>query len=132
MKGSAWFRREGLGEAIAQDVRFGLRSLYKNPGFTIAAIVTIALGIGSSTAVFSVVNGVLLRPLPFDEPDRLVMLEESIPASNRFGLSSRPAIPIVLPGMVMVVEPPCELLRPSQRPVTIASAIQTYMTSFQT
>jgi putative ABC transport system permease protein len=85
MKGSAWFRSEGLGEAVAQDVRFGLRSLCKNPGFTIAAIVTLALGIGSTTAVFGVVNGVLLRPLPFHEPDRLVMLEEKwLPRFSRF------------------------------------------------
>jgi hypothetical protein len=75
MKGSAWFRSKGLAQAIALDVRFGLRSLRNNPGFTIAAIVTLALGIGSTTAVFGVVNGVLLRPLPFHEPDRLVIVQ---------------------------------------------------------
>ena len=66
-------------EILGQHLRFAVRMLSKNPAFTTIAVLTIALGIGATTAMFSVVNGVLLSPFPFSDPDRLVTIKNQIP-----------------------------------------------------
>ena len=63
---------------LLQDLRFTFRQLRKSPGFTVTAVLMLAFGIGATTAIFSIVEGVLLRPLPFPNPDRLMELSDRL------------------------------------------------------
>lgn len=77
-------------ETIRQDLRYGIRMLVKNPGFTLIAFFTLALGIGANTAIFTVVNAVLLRPLPYPESERLMEMGRAFPGSDNVSALSEP------------------------------------------
>src|SRR5262245_10723743 len=91
-----WLQPKRLEDEMFQDLRYGLRMLLKTPGFTLIAIFTLALGIGANTAIFSVVNAVLIKALPFHEPDRIVMLWMDNPALD-LGFHELPPAPVDLP-----------------------------------
>src|SRR5882672_10291566 len=78
-------------DTLFQDIRFGLRQLRRTPGFTVAAVLALALGIGATTAIFSVLDRVVLRPLPYPDADRLTMVWE---ANDGKGLSHERISPV--------------------------------------
>src|SRR5438128_7662333 len=73
-------------ETVSNDLRYATRTLRNNPAFTAAVVLTLALGIGANTAIFSVCDAVLLKPLPYSDPDRIVMLWEQWPQGKTLGL----------------------------------------------
>jgi putative ABC transport system permease protein len=80
-------RRSAMLDGILRDLRYGLRMLFKKKSFSIVVLITLALGIGANTAIFSAVYGVLLRPLPFSEPDRLLVITEKSAAGERMSVA---------------------------------------------
>src|SRR5438034_4077630 len=78
-------------DTLLQDIRFGCRLLRRNPGFAVAAVLALALGVGATTAVFTLLDRVVLRPLPYDDPERLAMVWE---ANDAKGLTHERVSPV--------------------------------------
>src|SRR5438552_11419350 len=78
-------------DTLLRDIRYGMRTLFHSPAFTLTAVLALGLGIGSITAIFSVLDGIVLRPLPFKDAERLVMLWETNPSKS---LDHEPISPV--------------------------------------
>jgi hypothetical protein len=74
-------------ETVVHDVRFGLRMLCKSPGFTAVAVLTLGLGIGANVAIITLINGLILRPLPYPQPDRVVQVDRQMKEGPYYGMS---------------------------------------------
>ena len=88
-------------DSIIKDIRYGFRSLMKRPAFTAVAVITLALGIGANSAIFSVINAVLLRPLPYDDPSRLISFRSNQSAPDLADVEAQSKTFSRLGGMVM-------------------------------
>ena len=94
-------------DTLFQDLRFGWRQLRRTPGFTLAAVLALALGVGATTAIFSVVNAVVLRPIPIADPDRVVRIYETNPKNDYvrgFAIQTVGPLPIAFAKQMMVAK----------------------------
>jgi hypothetical protein len=83
-------RRVNFIDDLVRDLRYAVRNLHRSPGFTALTVLIMALGIGANSAIFAVVNAVLLRPLPYRDPSRMVLIDEVISALTREGMPATP------------------------------------------